>query len=219
MREYNDPGQQLGRSLLYKRVLPSYSQDSSTVTEPRSFGSGPVDSGDALQSTVSLQIILRTRQQYTRLPPTAREECVKDVSRNFRLETARDTFDSTPHAQVAGLHRDHLLGVCRQVEALRGGPPEREDLVLLWMMKHYDKEAAVPWKSAYTAAQKFTRPGERIEYVTVQALSKMYANPLAASMARDALDNFQWLPKTNVQVVQAAFAVLLNTYERAVEDT
>jgi hypothetical protein len=85
-------------------------------------------------------------------------------------------------------------------------------------MKHYDKEAAVPWKSAYTAAQKFARPGERIEYV-IQALSKLYANPLAASMAREALENFQWLPKTNVQVVQAAFEVLKNMHEIAVEDT
>jgi hypothetical protein len=33
------------------------------------------------------------------------------------------------------------------------------------------------------------------------------------------LENFQWLPKTNVQVVQAAFAVLRNTYDSAVEDT
>jgi hypothetical protein len=86
------------------------------------------------------------------------------------------------------------------------------------MMKHYDKEAAVPWKSAFTTAQKFAPAGQRIEYV-IQALSKMYANPLAASMAREVLDSFQWLPKMNVQVVQAAFAVLRNTYESAVEDT
>jgi hypothetical protein len=111
-----------------------------------------------------------------------------------------------------------LLGLCRLIEALWVGLPEREDLVLLWMMKHYDKEAAVPWKSAFTTAQKFAPAGQRIEYV-IQALSKMYANPLAVSMAREALENFQWLPKTNVQVVQDAFAVLRNTYESAVEDT
>jgi hypothetical protein len=140
------------------------------------------------------------------------------VSRNFRPETVRDTFSSPPYAQVAGLHRDHLLGVCRQVEAFRGGPPEREDLVLLWMMKHYDKEAAVPWKSVYTAAQKFARPGEWIEYA-IQALSKLYDNPLPASMAHEALENFLWLPKTNVPVVQAAFEVLKNVHESAVEDT
>lgn len=38
-------------------------------------------------------------------------------------------------------------------------------------------------------------------------------------MPRDDLENFQWLPPTSVQVVQAAFAALQNTYESAVEDT
>jgi hypothetical protein len=38
-------------------------------------------------------------------------------------------------------------------------------------------------------------------------------------MTRDALEHFQWLSQTNVQVVHAAFAVLQNTHESAVEDT
>jgi len=38
-------------------------------------------------------------------------------------------------------------------------------------------------------------------------------------MAREALDQFQWLPQTSVQVVQVAFAVLQNTHASAVEDT
>jgi hypothetical protein len=87
--------------------------------------------------------------------------------------------------------------LCRQIEALRGGSPEREDLVLPWMMKHYDKEAAVPWKSAYEAAQQHAIPGRRIESV-IQSLSKLYANPLAASMTREALEHFQWLSQTSV---------------------
>jgi hypothetical protein len=85
-------------------------------------------------------------------------------------------------------------------------------------MKHYDKEAVVPWKSTYEAAQQHAIPGQRIEYV-IQVLSKLYANPLAASMVREVLEHFQWLPPTNVQVVQATFAVLQNTHESAVEDT
>ncbi len=155
----------------------------------------------------SLQIMARARQQGARLTGIARDECFKSVARDFRLDTVRATFDSSPHAQVHGIHREHLLGLCRLIEVLGGGLPEREDLVLLWMMKQYDKEAAVPWKSAFTAAQKFAPAGQRFEYV-IQALSKMYANPLAAPMARETLESFQWLPKTNVQMVQAAFAVL-----------
>jgi hypothetical protein len=50
-------------------------------------------------------------------------------------------------------------------------------------------------------------------------LSKAYANPIAASTSRDALEHFQWAPTASVQMVQANFAALQNTQESAVEDT
>jgi hypothetical protein len=61
-------------------------------------------------------------------------------------------------------------------------------------------------------------PGQRIEYV-IQALSKLYTNPLTTSMTHEALEQFQWLSQTSVQVVQPAFAVVQNTHDSAVEDT
>ena len=110
------------------------------------------------------------------------------------------------------------MGLVRQIEVLRGGAPDRNPLVLMWMMKHYDKEVVVQWKLAFDAAQNQAPQGQRIEYV-VQALSTAYANPIAAATIREALENFQWSPKANVQVVQATFAALQNEYDSAVEDT
>ena len=144
--------------------------------------------------------------------------CANDIPRNFKIDSIRAPFESPPHAQVAGLQRDFLLGLVRQIEALRGGAPDREPLVLMWMMKHYDKEAAVQWKLAFDAAQSKASPGQRIEYV-IQALSKAYANPIAVATIHEALDNFQWSPKANVQVVQDTLPVLENEYDSVVEDT
>ncbi len=97
-------------------------------------------------------------------------------------------------------------------------PPDREPLVLMWIMEQYEKEVAVQWKLVFDAAQTHARPGRRIEYI-IQAMSKAYSNPIAAPTIHEALDNFQWLPKANVQVVQATFAVLQNEYDSAVEDS
>jgi hypothetical protein len=172
LREYGDHGHQLGMPLIHHRFPLSSALGSFTTFAPQTVGPRGIVLGDTLPTILALQIVARARVAFERLPPADRAECARDVSRNFRLESVRGTFDSSPHARVADLHRDFLLGLCRQIEALRGGPPEREDLVLLWMMKHYDKEAAVPWKSAYEAGQQHAIPGQRIEYV-IQTLSKL----------------------------------------------
>jgi hypothetical protein len=218
LRGYGDHGHPSGMPVIHNRVPLSLAQDAFTTVASPTVGPRGIVLGDTLPNVVALQIMARTRFASERLSPEERAECAREMARNFRPELVRDTFDLPPNARVAGLHRDFLLGICRHVEALRGGLPEREDLVLLWMMKHYAKEAAVSWKSSFDAAQQHAIPGRWIEYV-IQALSKLYANPLAASMAREALDQFQWLPQTSVQVVQVAFAVLQNTHASAVEDT
>jgi hypothetical protein len=130
LREYGDHGHPLGMPLIHRRVPLSSAQGSSTTFAPQTVGPQGIVLRDTSPTILSLQIMTRTRLAYERLPPDARVECARDVSRNFRLESIRVTFDSPPHDRVAGLHRDHLLGLCRQIETLRGGPPEREDLVL-----------------------------------------------------------------------------------------
>ena len=205
-------------SLLYQQAPPRYAQGSPPAYGPRPFGSGENIERDSSHPTLALTIMARARRNFDVLSPSEKVECAKDVTRNFRLESVRVTFDLPPHAQVAGLHRDFLLGWCRQIEGLGGGPLSREPLVLMWMMKQYDKEAAVQWRMAFDEAHSHARPGRRIEYI-IQALSKAYVNPIVAATIREALDNFQWLPKANVQVVRATFAALQNEYDSAVEDT
>jgi len=170
------------------------------------------------KSPAALEIMGRARRHFYNLPPSEKAENTKDVSRNFRLDAPRTTFDFSPNDQVAGPHRDLLLGLVRQIEALGGGAPAREPLILMWMMKHYDKEAAVQWKIAFDAAEANATSGSRIEYV-IKSLSKAYVNPIASAPIREALDNFQWAPQASVQVIQATFGALQNAFDSAVEDT
>ena len=108
---------------------------------------------------VSLEILARARRNFDNLSPSEKEENTEDVSRNFRLDVTRTTFDFSPHDQVAEPHRDFLMGLVRQIEALGGGAPAKEPLILMWMMKHYDKDAVVQWKIAFDAAEANTTSG------------------------------------------------------------
>jgi len=58
----------------------------------------------------------------------------KEMSRNFKLDPVRTFFELPSHAHVSGPHRDFLLGLVRQIEALGGCHPLKEPLVLMWMI-------------------------------------------------------------------------------------
>jgi hypothetical protein len=70
----------------------------------------------------------------------------------------------------------------------------------MWMMKHYDNDTVVQWKLVFDVTHTHANPGRWIEYI-IQVLSKGYDNTIVNVTIREVLDNFQWLPKGNVQVV------------------
>ena len=78
--------------------------------------------------------------------------------------------------------------------------------------------ATVQWKIAFDAAEANASSGSYLEYI-IKALSKAYANPIAAATIREALDSFQWAPQARVQVIQANFGALQNAFDSTVEDT
>jgi hypothetical protein len=213
-----DPGRQLGAPISYQQGPTRYAQGPLPACGLRSSVAGDHLPPDASRHITALITIARGRRHFESLSSPEKAEYAKEMERNFKPDSVLTFFELPPHAQVAGPHRDFILSLVGQIEALGGCHPLKEPLVLMWMMKHYEKEVAVQWKIAYDVAHKNERTGRRIEYI-IQVLSKAYANPIAASMAREALDNFQWLPTANVQMVQSKFAALQNMHESAVEDT
>ena len=216
--KHRDPGRQLGAPTSYQQGSTRYAQGPQAACDLRPSVVGDHVPPDASRPITASIAIARARRNFESLSAPEKADYAKEMARNFKLDSVRTFFELPPHAQVAGPHRDFLLSLVGQIEALGGCHPLKEPLVLMWMMKHYEKDAVVQWKIAYDAAHKNERPGRRIEYI-IQVLSKAYANPIAASMTREALDNFQWLPKANVQMVQSKFAALQNEYDSAVEDT
>lgn len=155
---------------------------------------------------------------FSRMPAPRQAECARDAMRNFRLESVRPVFKKATYDKASPECRDLLVNLAGQIAALMGCHPENENLILMWMAKHFEGEAMVQWQLAYGGATKEAPEGQRIEYV-INALAKAYADPLAATTARMALKQLKWPERASVQHVLAKFEELKNTYESAVEDT
>ena len=171
-------------------------------------------------TTVSkaMGILLQGRTVFRSMSALRQAECARDAMRNFRLETIRPVFKKAVYDKASPECRDLLVNLAGQIAALMGCHPENENLILMWMAKHFEGEAMVQWQLAYGGAMKGAPEGQRIEYV-INALAKAYADPLAAATARMALKQLKWPERASVQHVLAKFEELKNTYESAVEDT
>jgi hypothetical protein len=166
----------------------------------------------------AMGILLQGRIVFSRMPAPRQAECARDTMRNFRLESVRPVFKKATYDKTSPECRDLLVNLSGQIAALMGCHPENENLILMWMAKHFEEEAMVQWQLAYGGAMKEAPEGHRIEYV-INALAKAYADPLAATTARMALKQLKWPERASVQHVLAKFEELKNTYESAVEDT
>jgi hypothetical protein len=138
-----DPGRQLGAPISYQQGPTRYAPG-----PPPACGLRPSVAGDHVPPAASRPItaaiaIARARRNVESLSAPEKAEYAKEMARNFKLDSVRTFFELPPHAQVAGPHRDFLLSLVGQIEALGGCHPLKEPLVLMWMMKHYEKEAAV----------------------------------------------------------------------------
>ena len=166
----------------------------------------------------AMGILLQGRIVFSRMSAPRQAECARDAMRNFRLESTRPVFKKAIYDKASPECRDLLVNLAGQIAALMGCHPENENLILMWMAKHFEGEAMVQWQLAYGGAMKGAPEGQRIEYV-INALAKAYADPLAAATARMALKQLKWPERASVQHVLAKFEELKNTYESAVEDT
>ena len=166
----------------------------------------------------AMGILLQGRTVFSRMSTLRQAECARDAMRNFRLDSTRSVFKKATYDKASPECRDLLVNLAGQIAALSGCHPENENLILMWMAKHFEGDAMVQWQLAYGGAMKGAPEGQRIEYV-INALAKAYADPLAASTARTALKQLKWPERANVQQVLAKFEELKNTFESAVEDT
>jgi hypothetical protein len=88
-------------------------------------------------------ILLQGRTVFSHMSALRQAECARDAMRNFRLESIRPVFKKTVYDKESPECRDLLVNLSGQITALMGCHPENENLILIWMVKHFEGEAMV----------------------------------------------------------------------------